>query len=114
MQKTYIPVGRHIFDVSKIIEEYGIEEFGKNSVNSPAEKAHIWGEPVFGYYDSRDPWVIRRQIEMLTFAGVDYLCVDGTNGLLYFYVADIVLETLLEYHNLGWDVPKFSYYLKIC
>ena len=100
-----------IFDVSKIIEEYGIEEFGKDSVNSPAEKAHIWGEPVFGYYDSRDPWVIRRQIEMLTFAGVDYICVDGTNGLLYFYVADIVLETLKEYHNKGWDVPKFCYYL---
>lgn len=100
-----------IYDVSKIIEEYGVEEFGKNSAISPADKCHIWGESVFGYYDSRDPWVIRRHVEMLTFAGIDYLCVDGTNGLLYFYVADVLLEILLEYHNKGWDVPKFSYYL---
>jgi hypothetical protein len=100
-----------IYDVSKLIAGGKSEEFDKDSPVSPVNKAHIWGEPVWGYYDSRDEWVIRRQIELLTFAGFDYICADGTNGPMYFPVVDKVLDILLEYKNKGWNVPGFSYYL---
>ena len=41
---------------------------------------HYWGKPLFGYYDSGDPWVFRKHLEMLTTAGVDYLVFDTKIG----------------------------------
>ena len=44
---------------------------------------HHWGEPLFGYYTSDDEWVLRRHVEMLTDAGVDFLVFDTTNHTTY-------------------------------
>ena len=32
-----------------------------------------WGEPLFGYYEHGDEWVIRRHAMMLTMADVDFI-----------------------------------------
>ena len=40
-----------------------------------------WNEPVYGYYYSDDPWVLRRQAELLANAGVDAVIFDNTNGV---------------------------------
>ncbi len=32
----------------------------------------FWGEPLFGYYQSADPWVLRKHAEMLSDAGIDF------------------------------------------
>ena len=39
-----------------------------------------WNESVYGYYESTDPWVIRRQGELLANAGIDAVLTDNTNG----------------------------------
>ena len=44
---------------------------------------HFWGEPLFGYYRSDDPWVIRRHLHLLADAGVDVLILDATNAETY-------------------------------
>ncbi|UKI19651.1 MAG: hypothetical protein L6V89_11790 [Oscillospiraceae bacterium] len=64
------------YDATKILEKYGMDVlFRKDSSVSPAGQFHFWGEPLFGYYDQADEWVIRRQMELLTDAGVDLLCL---------------------------------------
>ena len=98
------------YNVTEIIEKYGIEEFGKDSDVSPAGVSHHWGQPVWGYYHSGDEWVIRKQVEMLTMAGIDFICFDVSNAVTYDENAEKVLNILLEYHQMGWDVPKAMYH----
>jgi hypothetical protein len=44
---------------------------------------YYWGQPLYGYYDSRDPWVLRRHANLLTDAGVDTVIFDTTNRRTY-------------------------------
>ena len=34
---------------------------------------YYWGEPLYGYYLSRDPWVMSRHVELFVEAGIDVL-----------------------------------------
>ena len=57
-----------IYNIATILKNG--ESSGKyNWGGSPA--FHYWDEPYFGYYRSDDPWVIRKDIQMLCDAGVD-------------------------------------------
>lgn len=70
----------------------------------------MWGEPLFGYYNSSDPWVVDRHVEMLTMLGVDFLVFDATNAVLYHSSYQQVLKTLDKYQKQGWDVPKVVWF----
>ena len=39
-----------------------------------------WNESIYGYYESTDTWVIRRQGELLANAGIDAVFTDNTNS----------------------------------
>ena len=78
--------------------------------SSPLEKFHYWGEPLYGYYASSDPWVITRHIELLTMAGVDYLVYDLTNSVIYIEAINALFAELQKYHDQGFDVPKVAFY----
>lgn len=41
----------------------------------------FWDEPLFGYYKTTDPWVLRKHAEMAD-AGIDVVFCDCTNGTL--------------------------------
>ena len=100
-----------IYDISAMLEN-GDEELWdteRNSV-SPVGQYHYWGEPLYGYYNSTDEWVLRKHIELLTLAGVDFLVFDVTNGFEYFDVLNVLLPIMQEYYDAGWDVPKFMFY----
>jgi len=72
---------------------------------------HHWAEPLFGYYSMNDEWVIRKHIQMLTDAGVDYLIFDTTNALSYDQTALKVLKVLNEFYRQGiTNVPRIAYY----
>lgn len=43
-------------------------------------KKTYWDESVYGFYDSLDYWVYRRQAELLSAAGVDAIFLDYSNG----------------------------------
>lgn len=114
----FLTLGQHsnhtgIYDINKITFDStyhkAFTEF--DTFITPVGSAHFWGEPVFGYYHSCDAWVMRKQIEMLTMAGVDFLVLDTSNNVLYENVTKILYELLLEYQAQGWDVPKVVYYL---
>ncbi len=114
----FLTLGQHanhtgIYDINLITYEgtYHKAFTDYDTFITPVGSAHFWGEPVWGYYNSLDPWVMRKQIEMLTMAGVDFLVLDTSNNVLYENVTKILFEILLEYQNKGWDVPKVVYYL---
>lgn len=78
----------------------------------PKQYTYFWGEPLFGHYDGRDKWVIRKQLEMLGDAGVDVLFFDATNGSFTWkdgYVA--VGEAMAEARADGVKVPQFAFML---
>lgn len=70
-----------------------------------------WGEPLFGYYLSTDEWVLRRHVQMFIDAGIDVLYFDTTNGYHYREVTDRLFALLQEYHDKGFKVPRFCYYM---
>ena len=80
------------------------EEWGKYSV------MHHWGEPMFGYYYSRDEWVMRRHVEMLTYADIDFLVFDTTNAVIYENTAKMMLRLLSEYRAMGFNTPTAMFY----
>lgn len=82
----------------------------KGTPSSPTGEYHFWGEPLYGYYTMSDPWVITRHIELLTYAGIDYLCIDATNAFIYRSVAEKLLNILQKFQMQGFDVPKVVFY----
>ena len=77
---------------------------------SPQTVYHYWGEPLFGYYTSGDKWVIRRHMEMLTAAGVDFLVFDTTNGFIYASTCRQMLKVMDALRQEGVRVPKIAFY----
>lgn len=105
------PFSNDIYDVSKILEEYGKDvAFHKDVKESPNGQAHWWSQPLYGYYNSSDEWVIRRHMEMLTDAGVDFLVFDTTNAVTYDNVARRVMKVITELREEGWHAPQVVYY----
>ena len=68
------------YNIRKILDKYA--ETGR-TVWGGKWQFHYWDEPYFGYYRSDDPWVIRKDIQMLCDAGVDGVFFDAGNGYLY-------------------------------
>lgn len=42
--------------------------------------AYFWNEPIWGYYQTNDEWVLRKQAELLADAQIDVVFFDCTNG----------------------------------
>lgn len=100
-----------IYDITKLLDEDPVALWNTAGTSaSPVGKYHFWGEPLYGYYRSDDPWVIRKQVELFTMAGIDFICFDVTNGAFYIEVVEKVLDTLQQYYDAGWNVPKFMFY----
>ncbi len=111
----FLWLGQHgtdkIYHIPTIREEIGDEALFHENVAgvSPEYAFHWWETPLYGYYNSGDQWVIRRHMEMLTEAGVDFLVFDTTNASIYTNVAKRVMETITEMRAEGWDAPQVTY-----
>lgn len=114
-----------IYDISKMQETYDPYDTTNplwalpGSANydgsvSPKSAFHYFEEPLYGYYRSTDKWVIRKHLELLTLAGIDFLYLDftnanmnGTNGVnLYKNATIALLDTILEMQAEGFEVPR--------
>ncbi len=71
---------------------------------------HFWGEPLFGYYTSRDMWVMRKHLQMLTDAGVDFIVFDATNAYTYSARVKQLISVWYGYLEAGVKVPKLAFY----
>ncbi|MGE5294127.1 MAG: hypothetical protein ACM3VT_04810 [Solirubrobacterales bacterium] len=75
----------------------------------PINAFHFWGEPLFGYYRSDDPWVLRRHAALLSDAGVDFLVFDTTNAVIYENVVLRLCEVFDQQRQLGEHVPQIAF-----
>lgn len=102
------------YDNTKIVENNPdaplSEENWIASGGGPVFTNHFWGEPLFGYYFERDPWVIRKHLQMLTDAGIDFIVFDTTNTVIYPQEVNTLLGIWYEYYLQGWNVPKIAFY----
>lgn len=73
---------------------------------------HWWGESLFGYYRSSDAWVIERDVQMLTDAGVDFLALDYSNAVDYSDQLLLLAQILDKYYQQGYDVPQITFITK--
>ena len=76
----------------------------------PEQAFHFWGKPMFGYYPSSDKWVLRKHVQMLADAGIDFLCFDATNAHTYTSNALALMKILHEYSARGIKVPQVCFY----
>ena len=76
----------------------------------PEYSMHFFAEPLYGYYFSNDDWVIRKHMELLTNAGVDFLYFDNTNAFTYSGNALKVMRVCSELNSQGYDAPQVVFY----
>ena len=118
----FLWMGEHgdpgVYDLTKIQHLYGRDAANANYVDPISGKRiygdigqfHWMGEPLYGYYYSSDEWVMRKHVELLTNAGVDFLYIDATNGYPYASNALKLMEILHEYNEMGYNAPKIVFY----
>jgi len=71
---------------------------------------HWWGEPLFGYYLSYDPFVIRKHAQMLADAGVDVVVFDNTNGATYPQSYLPICKVFSEMRAQGIKTPAIAFF----
>ena len=71
--------------------------------------SHYWGEPLYGYYRSTDPWVLRRHAQLLADAGIDTLIFDTTNAVTYPDVYMKLCEVFAQVRREGGRTPQIAF-----
>ena len=75
---------------------------------------YFWNEPLFGYYNTVDEFVLRKHAEMLADAGVDFIFIDGTNGsFMWEEGVDALLKVFAEAKEDGVDAPQVVFWLSL-
>ena len=70
---------------------------------------HHWGESLYGYYVADDEWVIRRNAQLLSDAGVDVIIFDVTNAISYRDIYMNLLRIYSEIRKEGGKTPAVSF-----
>ena len=100
-----------IYDITQLLKDSPDSPLDPNgSSASPNGVFHKWGKPLYGYYNSADPFVIARHLELFVQAGIDYLVFDTTNSVTYNNVVIALSNIFLTYQKQGWKVPKLAFY----
>ncbi|WP_174842703.1 hypothetical protein [Spirosoma rhododendri] len=93
-----------VYDISSLLRKNAsAPQYG------PENAWHWWGEPEVGYFKSDDPWVIRRNLQLLTIAGVDILFLDVTNGDTYTPVIHKLCSISSEMRHQGIPTPYICF-----
>ena len=75
-------------------------------------ETYWWNESIYGFYRGDDPWVLRKQAELLTNAGVDVIFTDNTNGDHTWHNAyNALLKEWDDAMTDGLKTPKLSFML---
>ena len=87
-----------------------------HDLDNPAWSAlgmpHHWDEPLYGFYDTDDRWVLRRHAELLAAAGVDVIIFDCTNGTATWKDSyDVLFEVFAQARADGVRTPQIAFLL---
>ncbi|MHB8520128.1 MAG: hypothetical protein ACYDH9_05170 [Limisphaerales bacterium] len=75
----------------------------------PLHAPHHWGESIFGYYNTDDPYVLRKHAQLLSDAGVDVVIFDVTNQLTYRSNYLALLRVWSEVRREGSRTPQIAF-----
>ena len=118
----FLWMGEHgdegVYNLENIKNTYGNNAKNANyvdpstgkSIYGPVGAHHWYAEPLYGYYYSSDEWVMRKHIEQLTNAGIDFLYLDVTNAYTYAHNAVKLMQIIHEYNEMGYNPPKLVFY----
>ena len=104
---------RRIGNITQILKEHpeAIEDFYHPAWDIGGN-SYFWDEPLFGYYRTTDPWVLRKHAEMLADAGVDVVFFDCTNGSFTWKSSyDALIDVWTQAQQDGVNVPKIAFML---
>jgi len=103
------------YDLMKLLDKLPEDDLKdvERSVHDLWPKANgtmvFWGEPLYGYYVTRDPWVIRRHVQLLVDAGIDFLVFDTTNNVTYPREVQAICDVMLEMRSEGAKTPQITF-----
>ncbi len=98
------------YDVSKILaRDPSALQHPDSPLWGPVGMYHYWGEPIYGYYLSTDPWVLRRHAILLADAGIDTLIFDTTNAVIYRDVYRQLCEVYSQIRREGDRTPQIAF-----
>lgn len=98
------------WDVSRILEQdpKALEK-PDSPLWGPLMAPHHWGESIFGYYNSDDPYVLRKHAQMLSDAGIDAVVFDVTNQATYPQQYRALLDTWQTIRREGGRTPQVAF-----
>lgn len=104
------PQGPGPYDVAKILaKDPDALKDPKSPLWGPIGTSHYWGEPLYGYYLSHDPWVLRRHAHLLSDAGIDTLIFDTTNAITYRDTYLKLCEVFRQVRSEGGRTPQIAF-----
>ena len=101
-----------VYDITKLLrtDRDALFSIAEDNAAAPVGYNYFFNEPLYGYYNSQDPYIIRKHLEMFIAAGVDFIALDFTNGIYYGEVLANMLDIYLAYQTAGWNVPKLMFF----
>ena len=97
-------------DIAKILaEDSQALQHPDSPLWGPLGTPHYWGQPLYGYYRSDDPWVLRRHAQLLSAAGIDTLIFDTTNAVTYPEVYRALCEVFTQVRKEGGRTPQIAF-----
>lgn len=102
-------------NVTEILKKYpeAVNDFSHPAwENTYSGKPYHWNEPLFGYYQNLDEYVVRKHAEMIADAGVDVIIFDCTNGSYTWQPAyEVLFKVFDEAIKEGVNVPQIAFML---
>lgn len=103
-----------VYDIEKLLvsQPEALWNVSEDCKEAPFHTNYFFAEPLFGYYNMADPYILRKHIEFFIAADIDFIALDYTNGLVYDKVWPKLFELLEEYRLAGWKVPQVTFLAK--
>ncbi|HEX3726943.1 MAG TPA: hypothetical protein VHV08_11900, partial [Pirellulales bacterium] len=104
------PQGNGPYDVSRILAaDPDALSKPESSLWGPFGMPHYWGQSIYGYYRSDDPWVLRRHANLLADAGIDTLIFDTTNAETYAATYTKLCDVFTQIRREGDTTPRIAF-----
>lgn len=104
------PHGDGPYDITRILaQDPDARSKPRSPLWGPIGAYHYWGEPLYGYYRSDDPWVLRRHAQLLADAGVDTLIFDTTNAQTYPAAYRALCAVFRRVRQAGGRTPQIAF-----
>lgn len=101
-------------NITEIVRKYplAMKDYNHPAWGDKRPGFFYWEQPLFGYYKTTDPWVLRKHAEMLANAKIDAVFFDCTNGSITWKESyEALMKTWNQAQKDGVNVPKIAFML---